>query len=97
MRFLYRKPLFKNVFAQNFFICEPIFKIFAAHFATNYMRNCAKKIFLLHLNSCKISAKNHYHTLRNRLKYINYAVNLLTGVSWGLVRLTLHLVAAAGK
>ena len=31
------------------------------------MLYCAKKIFLLHLNSCKISAKNHYHTLRNRL------------------------------
>ena len=28
MRFLYRKSLFKNVFDQNFFICEPIFKIF---------------------------------------------------------------------
>ena len=31
------------------------------------MLNCAKKIFLLHLNSCKISVKNHYHTLRHRL------------------------------
>ena len=71
MRFLYRKSLFKNVFDQNFFIkkCQPIFKIFAAHFATNKMLNCAKKIFPLHLNSCKISAKNHYHTLRNRLSY----------------------------
>ena len=25
----------KNVFDQNFFICQLIFKIFAAHFATN--------------------------------------------------------------
>ena len=35
MRFLYRKSLFKNVFDQNCFICQPIFKIFAAHFATD--------------------------------------------------------------
>ena len=35
MRFLYKKSLFKNVFDQNFFICLPIFEIFAAHFATN--------------------------------------------------------------
>ena len=26
---------FQNVFDQNFFICQPIFKIYAAHFATN--------------------------------------------------------------
>ena len=25
----------KNVFDKNFFICQPIFKIVAAHFATN--------------------------------------------------------------
>ena len=30
MRFLYRKSLFKNVFDQNFFICQLIFKMFAA-------------------------------------------------------------------
>ena len=35
IRFLYRKSLVKNVFDQNFFICNPIFKIFAAQFATN--------------------------------------------------------------
>ena len=35
MRFLYRRSLFKNVFGQNFCICQPIFKILAAHFATN--------------------------------------------------------------
>ena len=44
MRFLYRKSIFKNVFDQNFFICLPIFNIIAAHFATNYMLRCAKKI-----------------------------------------------------
>ena len=31
---LYRKSLFKIVF-DHIFICQPIFKIFAAHFATN--------------------------------------------------------------
>ena len=30
MRFLYRKSLFKNVFDQKFFICQPIFNMFAA-------------------------------------------------------------------
>ena len=34
-RVLYRKSLFKNVFDQNFFICQPIYKNFASHFATN--------------------------------------------------------------
>ena len=32
-----------------------------------------RKIFLLHLNSCKISAKNHYHTLQNRLGYNHFS------------------------
>ena len=31
------------------------------------MLNCAKKVFHLQLNSCKISAKNHYQTLGNTL------------------------------
>ena len=35
MRVLYRNSLFKNVFDQNSFICQPVFKMFAAHFATN--------------------------------------------------------------
>ena len=33
--FLLLKALFKIVLGQNFFNCEPIFKIFAAHFRTN--------------------------------------------------------------
>ena len=32
MRFLYRKSLFKNVFDHNFFICQPILKIFCCTF-----------------------------------------------------------------
>ena len=32
MRFLCRKSLFKSVFDQNTFICQPIFKVFAAYF-----------------------------------------------------------------
>ena len=36
MRFLYRKSLFKIVLTRSFFffICQLIFKMFAAHFAT---------------------------------------------------------------
>ena len=54
-----------------FLVCQPIFKIFAAHFATNLMLNCAKKIFHLDKNSCKIFAKNHYQTLGNGFKLVN--------------------------
>ena len=67
IRFLYRKSLFKIVFDQNFFICQPIFKIFATHFATNYID---AQLFQENISSTfehKISAKNHYHTLRNTL------------------------------
>ena len=31
-------------FVQNVFVGQPIFKIFAAHFATHEMLNCAKNI-----------------------------------------------------
>ena len=42
--------------------------MFAVHFATKYMLKCNKKLCHLHLNSCKISAKKHYHTLGSTLK-----------------------------
>ena len=50
MIFYYRKSLFKIVFAQNFFNCQPIFKFFAAYFRTNLSPNSAKKIVCLQLN-----------------------------------------------
>ena len=34
MIFYYRNALFKNVLGQNFFNCQPIFKILAAPFRT---------------------------------------------------------------
>ena len=43
-------------FAENF-----------CNFCNKLMLNCAKKIFWLNSNSCKISAKNYYHTLGNTL------------------------------
>ena len=67
MKFLHRKSLFKNVIDQNFSICQPNFIFF--FFATNCMPNCAKKKFLLDLNSCKISVKTHYQTQGNTLEY----------------------------
>ena len=48
--FYYRKSLFKIVLGQNFFNCQPIFKIIAAHFRTNYAPNSTKKIVYLQLN-----------------------------------------------
>ena len=40
-------PIQKMFFAV--FIYQPIFKIFDAHLTTNYMLNCAKKIFHLYM------------------------------------------------
>ena len=45
MRSLYSKSLFKNVFDQNFFICQLIFKILAAYFATTRCLNVPRKYF----------------------------------------------------
>ena len=59
-----KKIPIQNVFDQNFFTCQPIFKIFASDFATNYVLNCAKKIVHLDLNNCKISAKKLLSGLR---------------------------------
>ena len=50
MIFYYRKSLFKIVFGQNLYNCQPINKIFVARFRTNYRPNSAKKILCLQLN-----------------------------------------------
>ena len=58
MRFLYRKSLFKNGFDQNFFICQPIFKFFAAKFLIADWANSSSKLSVAsranqcHGNSC---------------------------------------------
>ena len=50
MIFYYRKSLFKNVLGQNFFNCQPIFKILAAPFRTKKAPNSSKKISWLQLH-----------------------------------------------
>ena len=57
MTFSTKIPYSKMFLPELFFICQPIFKRHAAHFATNKMLNGVKKIFYLHLYSCKVSAK----------------------------------------
>ena len=42
--FCMQKSLFKNIFGHLMFICERIFKIFAAHFRTKGMLNHGKII-----------------------------------------------------
>ena len=42
----YAKSLLKNIFGHLIFICEPIFKIFAAHFRTKGIPNNDKIIFV---------------------------------------------------
>ena len=44
--FCMQKSLFKTFLDVNFFICKPIFKIFAAHFRTKGMLNHGKIIFV---------------------------------------------------
>ena len=39
--------LFKNIFAHKFFICQPIFKMFAALIMTNLVSNIIEKILCL--------------------------------------------------
>ena len=50
MFFFYRKSLIKIDFGQNFFNCQPISKMFAAHFRTNKAPDSAKKIVCQQLN-----------------------------------------------
>ena len=58
--FVQKKPVQKCFVDQNFFICQSIFKIFAAQL------DCIKKV-----SHCKISMKNHYQTLVNTLRDVN--------------------------
>ena len=44
--FSMQKYLFKHIVDVNFFICELIFKLFAAHFRTKGMPNHDKIIFV---------------------------------------------------
>ena len=57
----------QKCFGPELFYLSTDFQNVCCTICDKLMLNCAKKIFLLYLNSCKISAKNHYHTLRNRL------------------------------
>ena len=44
------KSLFKINFGHKIFICQPIYKIFAALIVTNLVPNIVQKIFCLHPN-----------------------------------------------
>ena len=44
--FTIQKSLLNFFFSHKFFICLPIFKIFAAHFTTNLVLNTVYQIFL---------------------------------------------------
>ena len=57
------------------------------------MLNCAKKTFFLHLNSCEISAKNHYHTLRNRLKFSFVYIYAFQDYFGSITYINFHLVS----
>ena len=46
----HRNSLFKIVLGQNFYNCEPILKILAAHSRTNQAPNSAMKIISIKLN-----------------------------------------------
>ena len=48
--FSIENSIFKNIFGHNFCFCQPIFKIFVAHFTTNLVLNIVRKIFCLPLN-----------------------------------------------
>ena len=50
MSFYYRKSLFKFVFGQNFFSCQPILKMFAAHLRLNEAPNSEEEIICSQLD-----------------------------------------------
>ena len=56
--FMIENSLFKNIFGHNFCFCQPIFKIFVAHFTTNVILNIVRKIFCLPLNKLQIIPEN---------------------------------------
>ena len=51
--FSIENSLFKNIFGHNFCSCQPIFKIFVAHFTTHLVLNIIRKIVCLSLNKAK--------------------------------------------
>ena len=69
MLFFIENSLFKNIFGHKF--CQPMFKIFVAHFTTNILLNIAKKIFCLPLNKL-IYSRNLI--LRSQKQLINLHV-----------------------
>ena len=47
------KSLFKIHFGHKIFICEPIFKVFAAHITTNLVPHAAEKMFFFFFSPSK--------------------------------------------
>ena len=56
--FSIKNSLFKNIFEHSFCFCQPILKIFVAHFTTNLVLNIVRKIYCLPLNNLYITPEN---------------------------------------
>ena len=73
IRFLYGKSLFKFFFDQNFFICQPIFKIFVALFCDKPdAQLCRQKLIITLSNIVRIHFKKVFSQYNTQVLMLWY-------------------------